>query len=195
VAKPGVTVTFKDTGLSALKMRMGQLNAFALSVGIQGRRGASPVLEEVTLNRGPGGRFSGGSTTTTLTTLADVALFNEFGTENIPARSFLRGALFQYKDQIELFIADKLGIFIADTRTTAMSTLTKIGKFVAGRVKVRINTPGLWAKPNAASTVKAKGFNRPLHGNTFGAGKLSNSITWAIRQGSGGPILKEGLAR
>lgn len=165
----GVSVTFKDLGMDLTFDKMRQLNRLSLSVGVQGRK-ASATYDDGT-------------------TVAMVALYNEFGTSNIPARSFVRGALFQYKAQIEKVIAKSLADYLSKKTQDAVTPLAKIGKFAASRVVARINTPGLWAKPNAPATVRKKGFNRPLHDT----GKLAKSITYAVRAGdSSGAIVKEG---
>lgn len=167
----GVRVTKDTTGLDALRSKMQPLRVLSLSVGVQGSKGMAIHT--------PGGP-----------NVATVALHNEFGTQDIPARSFLRGALFEARERIQAFIAGALEKYIATPKADALSMLSRIGKFVAGLVRTRIETTSHWARANAPSTIAQKGFNRPLHETD----KLAKSITWAVR-GPGGAILAEGPGR
>lgn len=167
----GVTVKTDTTGLDAVRIKMLGLRSLSLTVGVQGAKGMKIHT--------PGGP-----------NIATIALFNEFGTQDIPARSFLRGALFAFKSQIEAFIAKTLEQYIARPTMDALTALSRIGAFIASKVKHRINTTSHWAKANAPSTIAKKGFDRALHETE----RLSRSISWAVR-GPGGGIIAEGAAR
>lgn len=165
----GVKITRRDLGVDFIARKMRALGQLRLTVGVQGKRG---------LRIYPSGANA-----------ASVALYNEYGTKDIPARSFIRGALFAFKSEIEAFIANEMERYIAGRSADAASSLARIGKFVAGKVKHRINTTSHWARPNAPSTVASKGFDRPLHETDL----LSKSISWAVRTPEGS-IIAEGTA-
>ena len=173
-------VKFDTTGLDAVRIKMLGLRSLSLSVGVQGAKGRKRYIAVGRLRSG--NRFS-----TIGPSVAAVALFNEFGTEDIPARSFIRGALFEARAKIEAFIAKVMERFIASPKADALSALSKIGHHIVGHIKHRINTTTRWATPNAAATVAAKGHSRPLHDREI----LSKAITWVVR-GPGGVTLAEG---
>jgi len=132
--------------------------------------------------------------------VATVALYNEFGTDGhgggrganlgIPARSFLRGTLFERRHDIETEMATSLGA-IVNGRTTPIAGLSDVGQKVARMVTEKIRGSRGWAKGNAASTIKNKGFDWPLHETL----KLRDSVSWAVRKGSAkGSIIAQGSA-
>lgn len=171
----GVKVTFKDLGIDAVFRKMQALESLTLTVGIQGRKAAARV--------GKGSSKGGG------TPLGAIAFFNEFGTRTIPARPFLRPAIFNNREETARKIAKEMAIYVARPQRDVLTTLGNIGKDVASKVRARIENAGSFV-PNAPSTVEGKGSSRPLHDS----GRLSRSISWAVR-GPGGSIISEGAAR
>jgi hypothetical protein len=163
-------VTFKDKGLKALTAQLKAMGEFALTIGYQGQGGAHMYPTGVNV--------------------ATVALMNEFGTRDIPARSWLRQTLVVDQAQIEDAIAKAFGRVFAGT-ATALAAFAEVGAFITKRMKLRIDLSLKWAKPNKPGTVRQKGFNYPLHDTD----RLARSLSWAVHQGGPtGTILLQGTA-
>jgi hypothetical protein len=153
------------------------MDRWVLFIGVQGRQAAF-MYKRTKVN------------------VATVGLYNEFGTRStpthagMPARSFIRGALFENRDQIREHIAKEMERVVKG-RKTALEAVAAIGRFVVKLVKKRINTTSHWAKANAPATIVRKGFDRPLHETE----RLARSISWSIRDGSvDGPVVMRGRA-
>lgn len=156
-------VTFIDRGLFDLKTELATMRKFKVTVGFQGQSGTQLYPTGVNV--------------------ATVALYNEFGTQDIPARSFIRGAINSARRSIAKFIARQYKR-VFELKSTAEDALTEIGKFIAKKVKRRIDRAHKWAKRNAPSTVAKKGFNYPLHDTE----KMLESVSWAVRNEQGSII-------
>lgn len=97
----------------------------------------------------------------------EYALANEFGTENIPQRSFIRSTIFEEKGNIPKVFAQ------AYRETWSFDlALDRCGEYLAERVKDKIRNGNF--TPNAPSTIKQKGSNHPL----IDSGTLLNSIEY-----------------
>lgn len=175
----GVEVTIKDGGIDALIATFSSLGNRDLTVGVQGEAGRRVVRR----GRNPLGQFSRAGRVT----MAAVAMFNEFGTRAIPQRSFIRGALFSRREQVQRQIATAYAELVTTRISSADAALRQIGRFLAAKVRERIETSKSWAAPNAPSTIARKGFDWPLHDT----GRLAKSISWAVR-GPGGSLVEEG---
>lgn len=138
----------KDTGLKALLARC-KASKLAITVGVHEAEGASA--------------YEGGAT------VADVATWNEYGTERIPARPFLSGWFDanQADIQAKLKSAGEKIFKGADPR----AALDLTAQYFAGQVQKRISA-GV-PPPNADSTIRQKGSSKPLIGRT---GQLRASI-------------------
>ena len=91
--------------------------------------------------------------------VAEVAFYNEFGTLNIPERSFLRATIDENRKDLERETANLMGDVVIGKITTKKA-LDKLGFKIQELIKAKIlklNEP-----PNADSTVSIKGFNNPL---------------------------------
>ena len=191
-----VTVKKKGPGIDAVFRKMRAISSLTLTVGVQGARAAKPVGRKeirggfLNLDQETGELTEHIVTLRAGTNMASVAFFNEFGTRNIPQRSFLRGGIFEARADIAEEIAKAMARYLVQPKADAVTALATVGRLAASKVRTRINTTSHWARPNAPSTVKAKGFDRPLH-NTD---SLSKSLSWAVR-GPGGSIISEGPAR
>lgn len=93
------------------------------------------------------------------TTVAEVAAWNEYGTENAPARPFMRQTVTDKKDEIAQFQADAVAQGLKQHRNAA-KTMNQIGVFMKAKVQEEI-VDGKF-EPNAPSTIKKKGSSRPL---------------------------------
>ena len=112
-------------------------------------------------------------------TLEEVALWNEFGTERIPSRPFLRTA--QNK-------AIKRGDNIVRVRMEENSDVEQIckdiGLMLQDEIKGQI-THGTFV-PNAPSTIKRKGSSHPL----IDTGNLRQSVHWGVTTTHGDKVME-----
>lgn len=111
-------------------------------------------------------------------TVAQVAQWNHYGTERIPARPFLTIALAQHSDELKKLQA-RLANGLVQGKLTLDQALGLLGEAAVGMVKKTI-ADGV-PPPNAPSTVAAKGSDKPL----INFGQLRGSITSQIREGGG----------
>jgi hypothetical protein len=108
-------------------------------------------------------------------TIAEYATYNEFGTKDIPQRSFLRSTydeqIGKWERQLENGIK---GILNMDTNTSRVWDL--LGVKAKGDVqnKLRSNI----SPQNAPSTIKAKGSGKTT---LFNTGALLRAITYEVR--------------
>ena len=173
-------------GLEDLEDKLKKLNGLALTIGFQGE--------------------SGGQLYPTGINVATVALYNEFGTRGkrfgrganrgIPARSFLRRAIFENRSEIrKLFAREMRKVFLVKGAIGPLEALGNIGEGIAKMVKRKVIDAKLWATPNAPATIKKKGFDFPLKGQPSRLDSLlSNSISWAVRDiGARGSIITLGV--
>ena len=94
------------------------------------------------------------------TDILDIALYNEFGTQDIPARPFIRG--FQERNAKALgALMDRTANLIAQGKP-AGPTLDQMGAVVQQQQQAHVRASKSWAVPNAPSTVKNKGSDVPL---------------------------------
>jgi HK97 gp10 family phage protein len=168
-SQPDVEFIYKDTGAKKIGQRLDELNNLALTIGFQG---------QTALELYPDGKIN----------VATVALFNEFGTQNMPARGFMRRAVSENLNEIQNELAVHFAK-VVELRETPIEAMHAVGRFVAEKMVEMIDTAGAWAAPLAPSTVKAKGHADPL----FETGLMKKSITWAVRTGGVlGSIVSEG---
>lgn len=105
--------------------------------------------------------------------IADVALYNEFGTETIPARPFLRVAQYNAYKRANNLVKNRLA-----EGATIDDLCKELSVLLANQIKREINR-GQWT-PNAPSTVRQKGSSKPL----IDTAMMRNSIqTMVIRNG------------
>lgn len=88
--------------------------------------------------------------------VAQVAFWNEYGTATIPPRPFFRNTIAEHKDEWPKQAAEMLEANGGDVR----QALADIGEVVKGQIKMTIQD--FREPPNAAATVKKKGFDKPL---------------------------------
>lgn len=102
------------------------------------------------------------------------AASNEFGTERIPERSFLRSTVDENAGAYMLDLAEAI-VSVAEGKGSNLTTvLKKTGQRVSDDVKkkiVALDTPA-----NAESTISQKGSDNPL----IDTGRLLQSITYKV---------------
>jgi hypothetical protein len=112
-------------------------------------------------------------------TVIDIAIFQEFGTINIPARPFFSSAIELGREEIFDFIEKEIGDILEGKRGAIMAA-ERVGLFAKNKIQERIRTSPEWATPLKQSTIDAKGSDVPL----IDIGELLNSVTYAILEGS-----------
>lgn len=112
------------------------------------------------------------------TSLVEVAARNEFGSDTIPPRPFMKQSFDTHKDQL-LKACQQAAKSVANGGDVQQA-LNSVGVTAKGIVQEEIRD-GDFA-PNAASTIKAKGSSKPL----IDTGHMRQSVNYVIReQGSG----------
>ncbi len=115
-------------------------------------------------------------------TLAELAVVHEFGTQDghIPERSFLRSTFDETHPQLAE-LGQKLIRGVIDGKIDVEKALGVMGSKLATDTKNKITTGEGVPPPNAESTIKAKGSDRPL----VDTGRLVNAITYQVTVGGG----------
>ena len=106
--------------------------------------------------------------------LIDVALWNEFGTETIPARSFLRTTFNQTEPEARRMLLALMKAVLAG-KTTKEKALNLLGQWAQGQVQARMATS--IPPPNRPSTIRQKGSSTTL----IDSGQLRSAISYAVR--------------
>ncbi|GHU52691.1 hypothetical protein AGMMS49975_09020 [Clostridia bacterium] len=114
------------------------------------------------------------------TDILDVAMWNELGTSNAPARPFLRQSVERNKDTIEKFC--KAQVQAVANGGTAEQALNAIGVMQTGLIQDTITKSPEWAEENADITKELKGSDVPL----IDTGKLLQSPHHVIVPKGGG---------
>lgn len=109
--------------------------------------------------------------------LVDIAVFNEYGTRNIPARPFVRLAF--DKNEAAWNKTIEAGCTAMANGTADVNRLTSVlGAQMVGDVQEVIGDRSLLA-PNAPSTIKQKGSDAPL----IDSGRLRQSVSYKVKKG------------
>lgn len=91
--------------------------------------------------------------------LLDVAAFNELGTSRAPSRPFLRQSIDDHHPEIEAFFKNQVAL-LTNGSTTADQIMRQTAVFLRGLIQEEIVEGDF--TPNAPSTVKKKGSDKPL---------------------------------
>jgi len=94
--------------------------------------------------------------------VVEYAYLNEFGTEHIPARPFLRRTADEAKGGPLSAHARNLVAGLIRGRLTVDGVLDGVGLWFRARVQATIRSAKSWAVPNAPYTIKRKGSSFPL---------------------------------
>lgn len=108
------------------------------------------------------------------TDICDIAMWNELGTEHIPARPFLRKSMDENMDRINSFLQERKEDILRGA--SARQILNDIGNFQHDLIQEKI-TEGSFT-PNAAATVRRKGSSHPL----IDTSRMRQSVNYVIRQ-------------
>ena len=108
--------------------------------------------------------------------IADIAMWNELGTSNIPPRPFIRQSVDNNASRITAMCKTQLQ-GIAKGTGTAQSAYESIGVMQKGLIQNEILNGGF--TPNAPATIKRKGSAQPL----IDTGKMRQSVTFETVEG------------
>lgn len=106
------------------------------------------------------------------TSILDIAIYNEFGTETIPARPFIRDFA-QRNERVLGMAMDRVATLI-ERGTPVDVGLAQLGEFAQNNQRAHVRASNSWAVPNALSTINVKGSDVPL----IDDGVLVNAIRW-----------------
>lgn len=107
--------------------------------------------------------------------MAEIAMFNELGTSTSPPRPFLRMTVDENKDKINQFVETQTKRIAKGA--SAEQCMKQMGAFGVSLVQEKIGN-GTFT-PNAESTIKAKGSDKPL----IDTGQLRQSVHYVIKKG------------
>lgn len=108
--------------------------------------------------------------------VAQVALWNEYGTSRAPARPFMRFMVASKSPRWGI----ALGYALRRTDYDARAALAIMGEGISGQLKQSINE---WKDPpNSPYTVAVKGFNKPL----VDSAQMLNAVDFQVVEDDGG---------
>lgn len=138
-----------DHGLDRMLRQADALNGSGVKVGIQAGSGSQDGVDMV-----------------------DIAIYNEFGTSRIPARSFMGDAAEKYQQDIGTtmeHLARKV-----ESGASPETALHTLGQWYQAQQQAHIRSGEF--TPNAPSTIKKKGSSVPL----IDKGRLVNSVRYEV---------------
>lgn len=105
--------------------------------------------------------------------MAEIAASNEFGTEHIPERSFMRSSFDENQTKIFSILQKEYGR-ILDGKSTVRRSLDLIGNIVRDMIKVKIRQ--ITQPPNSQRTIDKKGSSKPL----IDFGQMINAVQYKV---------------
>ena len=152
----------KETAVgAALRRNLEELAALQVNIGFNDSSGSYKVKTKGKQKKAEGA------------TVAQVAAWNEFGTEHSPARPFMRQTLTDQRDKISKFVQNRAKN-VVNGSMDAQTALNGIGSYAKGRMQAEIRDGDF--EPNAPSTVARKGSSKPL----IDTGRMRQSIVYEI---------------
>jgi len=109
--------------------------------------------------------------------IAQYAAENEFGTNKIPERSFMRSTFDQKINEIEDVIDEEIALVI-DNVQSLPKALARIGVSIQALVKIKIRE--IRSPPNSAATIAIKKSSKPL----IDFGQMIAAVRYIIRRKS-----------
>jgi hypothetical protein len=114
------------------------------------------------------------------TPVINVAIWNEFGTEDIPERAFFRIAMSENSKKYRIGLVSAGRVAVNSGPKAFNKALTKLGLQAVSDIQDSITT--LKTPPNAPTTIKAKSSSNPL----LNTGLMRQSVSFDIRGFRGG---------
>ena len=93
--------------------------------------------------------------------IVDYAAMNEFGTEHIPARPFMRHTADEQESKLHAYARRLLGPML-DGKLGVDDVLRSVGEWYQSAMQRTVRNSKSWAEPNAPSTIAMKGGDTPL---------------------------------
>ncbi len=156
-------VVDRDRGWAKFKRHMRSAKGAHVKIGVTAEVGAKPKEE-----RGPGDVRQKSERT-----VVEIAFWNEFGTKNIPARSFIRSTHDENRRRIRS-LKRRLGRMMAHRKIDIRGALGVLGEFMKAKQIQKIDR--LRTPPNAPSTRRRKRSSNPL----VDLGQLKQSIQYQV---------------
>jgi len=146
-----VKVIDKDMGFKRIDVEVKSLHGREVKIGIMGNESVDGV------------------------SVIDYAMYNEFGTNRIPARPFMSKTAEVYGPKMIKFVEFLAGRMI-DGKVGPTYVLQNIGEKYQSYIQKTIRDAKNWAVPNAASTVAMKGSSSPL----IDTGRMVQSVRYEV---------------
>ena len=109
--------------------------------------------------------------------MAQIAMFNELGTSTAPSRPFLRKSVDENEDKINVTCGKELEKL--KSGATAETILKRVGALGVRLVQEKIGSGSF--EPNAPSTIRRKGSDKPL----IDTGRMRQSVKYVIKKRGG----------
>ena len=106
--------------------------------------------------------------------MAQIAMFNELGTSTAPSRPFLRMSVDENEDKITTTCGRELESL--KSGGTAETILRRVGALGVRLVQEKIGSGSF--EPNAESTIRKKGSDKPL----IDTGRMRQSVKYVIKR-------------
>jgi len=185
------TVTWQDHGLQQLHEQLDELRRMRVKIGYQPPEGRAKYGSGITVAKLAavhefggsivGGRHGGG---VFHTSRGRRKKRHKWGGTGMPARSFIRSTIEDKGAQIAACQEREIAKVI-EGKATPVQALSRIGSFVVGLIRAKLEGAAGWAAPLQPATVEAKGHAKPLEETSL----LSQSLSWRVMLG------KQELAR
>jgi len=150
---------------------MSRIDNFVVDIGIFGGTKTSVKTQSVKLR---GKKISVKSKQSTGIRIAEYATMNEFGTENIPQRSFIRSTMDENWGYYWSLSTKEVNRILTG-RQRAKGLYVKMGIKIKGDIQRKITS--LRTPPNHPMTIKAKGSSNPL----IDSGSMRMAIAYKVR--------------
>ena len=141
-----VVIIDKDMGLKKIFADFKSLGKAEVTIGIQAK-------SKTTTTYARGRKSKAG------VNIAQYGAYNEYGTKNIPERSFLRSSFDENLNLLQPFIEKQYGEII-DGKKTIQQGLGLIGETIQRMVKAKIRS--ITTPPNSPRTIAIKKSSKPL---------------------------------
>jgi len=179
------TVTYHDTGLQKLNEELAELRRMRVKIGYQPPEGRTRYGSGITVAKLAavhefggsivGGRHGGG---VFHTSRGRRKKRHKWGGTGMPARSFIRSTIEEKGAQIAACQEREIAKVI-EGKATPVQALSRIGSFVVGLIRAKLEGAAGWAAPLQPATVAAKGHAKPLEETDL----LSLSLSWQVSKG------------
>ncbi len=117
------------------------------------------------------------------TSLAEIAMYNEFGTRTIPARPFMRSTIDAQDAAMQKLFANNVEKMLSGKgkgkNLSVAAILELVGARLASAIQRKITS--IRSPRNAKSTIKKKGSSNPL----IDTGAMRQAISWRVHKGNG----------